>query len=250
MKRLGTDATLASAIVGSAVVLIWSGLQLGIPTASLYTRSYSALLSGAAVILGLAIVAWWLFGLCAACLGLLLQKFGHSKLAALPLAVSPAFMKRLAAATLGINLLAVPLAAQASETHAVPASISSIGTDSVSPYFPIAAGAGSGSADGSAVPYGTRPLIDPSWKPSAPPASPGLIARQVTGPSQQDAEVRTVTVMAGDSLWEIAARDLGRLATDSDIAGHWPKWYAANKDTIGDDPRRLLPGQILAAPTD
>jgi nucleoid-associated protein YgaU len=57
-------------------------------------------------------------------------------------------------------------------------------------------------------------------------------------------------VVAGDSLWRIAARDLGSFATDAEIAGHWPKWYAANKDTIGGDPQRLLPGQVLIAPTD
>ncbi|MNY82690.1 hypothetical protein D3C86_2249430 [compost metagenome] len=55
-------------------------------------------------------------------------------------------------------------------------------------------------------------------------------------------------VAAGDSLWSIAARQLGPMASDVDIALHWPKWYAANRALIGDNPGVLLPGQILQAP--
>jgi resuscitation-promoting factor RpfA len=61
-------------------------------------------------------------------------------------------------------------------------------------------------------------------------------------------ESRAVTVHRGDSLWAIAARELGRDATDAVVAAAWPRWWAANRDVIGDDPDLLYPGQRLAAP--
>lgn len=250
MKRVGTDVILAAAILGCASLLLWSGLRLDIGSPQLALRSYPDLLGTGAVVLGLLLVLWWLFALASAFVGIVLQKSGHAKLAAAPLAVSPAFMKRLAAAALGMNLLAVPAVAQAADADRSPAAASSCAAEAIPPYFSPEAGGGPG---GPGQPRSACPkdqAVDPFWKPSAPPASPGLIARQVSGPAQSGTEERTVTVVAGDSLWRIAARDLGTFATDADIAGHWPKWYAANKDTIGGDPQRLLPGQVLIAPTD
>jgi nucleoid-associated protein YgaU len=57
-----------------------------------------------------------------------------------------------------------------------------------------------------------------------------------------------ITVLAGDTLWDIAARDLGPAASDVDVALHWPRWYQANKAKIGENPDVLLPGQILNPP--
>lgn len=59
----------------------------------------------------------------------------------------------------------------------------------------------------------------------------------------------TVVVVAGDSLWAIAARHLPPESTDAQIAEAWPQWYDANTATIGADPGRILPGQVLAVPT-
>jgi nucleoid-associated protein YgaU len=56
-------------------------------------------------------------------------------------------------------------------------------------------------------------------------------------------------VLAGDTLWDIAAHQLGPTASDVDIALHWPRWYEANKAQIGENPHVLLPGQILKAPS-
>jgi nucleoid-associated protein YgaU len=56
-------------------------------------------------------------------------------------------------------------------------------------------------------------------------------------------------VHAGDTLWDIAARELGPAATDVDVARHWPRWYQANKAAIGQNPHVLLPGQILKSPS-
>jgi nucleoid-associated protein YgaU len=57
-----------------------------------------------------------------------------------------------------------------------------------------------------------------------------------------------VTVHRGDSLWAVAARHLGPGAGDAQIAHEWPRWYAANRDVIGDDPDLLVPGQQLRPP--
>jgi hypothetical protein len=55
-------------------------------------------------------------------------------------------------------------------------------------------------------------------------------------------------VLRGESLWSIAAAELGPGASESAIAARWPQWYAANRALIGPDPDLLLPGQVLQAP--
>ena len=57
-----------------------------------------------------------------------------------------------------------------------------------------------------------------------------------------------VVVDVGDSLWSLAARQLGGFATNADIARLWPAWYEANKSVIGEDPDLILPGQVLTVP--
>ncbi len=57
-----------------------------------------------------------------------------------------------------------------------------------------------------------------------------------------------VVVQAGDSLWAIAARDLGASATPSRIARAWPQWWQANRAVLGDDPDLIHPGTSLTAP--
>lgn len=58
----------------------------------------------------------------------------------------------------------------------------------------------------------------------------------------------TVVVHRGDTLWSIAARELGPEATDAQIDTAWHRWYAANRGVIGNDPDVILPGQQLQAP--
>ncbi|TCC02040.1 LysM peptidoglycan-binding domain-containing protein [Kribbella soli] len=57
-----------------------------------------------------------------------------------------------------------------------------------------------------------------------------------------------IVVRKGDSLWNIAARELGPGATADAIAARWPDWYAANRHVIGNDPDLILPGQVLRIP--
>ena len=57
----------------------------------------------------------------------------------------------------------------------------------------------------------------------------------------------SVTVRDGDCLWTIAAEIL-----DSDdpqrVDAYWRALFHLNRDVIGDDPNRLLPGQVLRLP--
>lgn len=49
------------------------------------------------------------------------------------------------------------------------------------------------------------------------------------------------TVVSGDSLSAIAKKFY-------DDANQWPAIWKANKKTIGDDPNRIRPGQVLTIP--
>ena len=55
-------------------------------------------------------------------------------------------------------------------------------------------------------------------------------------------------VQKGDTLWNIAKRQLPDGATGSEIADEWERWYEANMRVIGDDPDLILPGQVLISP--
>lgn len=61
-------------------------------------------------------------------------------------------------------------------------------------------------------------------------------------------DVATTTVRPGDTLWDLAAAQLGPEPTDSEIAAAWPRWHEENLDVIGSDPDLLLPGQVLRVP--
>ena len=89
-------------------------------------------------------------------------------------------------------------------------------------------------------PAAAAPSFD--WPGLAPPPEPSRPrARPAAAPE-------AVRVRPGDTLWELAARSLPRPATDADRAAEWPRWWAANRDVVGDDPDLLLPGQRLVAP--
>ncbi|MER7243928.1 hypothetical protein [Kribbella sp. NPDC000426] len=81
----------------------------------------------------------------------------------------------------------------------------------------------------------------------------GVPDRPVDGAATRYTEVRAggavrVVVQEGDSLWALAARELGPGASNEAIAARWPEWYAANRQVIGDDPDLILPGLVLRVP--
>ena len=88
----------------------------------------------------------------------------------------------------------------------------------------------------------------PGWVPSASSVRRPADARLVTGPARESVGGEVV-VHRGDCLWDIVAAHLGPSATDDDIVREWPRWYAANRDVIGDDPDRITPGLVLHTPT-
>jgi len=55
-------------------------------------------------------------------------------------------------------------------------------------------------------------------------------------------EEKTYTVDSGDSLWKIAEQELGD-------GNRWREIYDANKETIGDNPDLIKPGQRLKIPS-
>jgi hypothetical protein len=83
----------------------------------------------------------------------------------------------------------------------------------------------------------------PSWSPEAH-ASPGGHAS--TGDARDRAA--DIVVQRGDTLWSIAARHLGPAATTPEISAAWHRWFAANRQVIGDDPNAIRPGQVLRPP--
>lgn len=102
---------------------------------------------------------------------------------------------------------------------------------------------------------------NPGWQPAPPVVEPGLLAapeaRSTAGPGlgrsdtaaiDRGGPTTAVTVLAGDTLWDIVAAYLGPEASDVDVALEWPRWYASNRALIGGSPDVLLPGQILHAP--
>lgn len=109
------------------------------------------------------------------------------------------------------------------------------GTPSESP----APAAGPPMAPGAAEPPG------PADPPAVRGAGPACDPAPAVAPLQP---VRIVTVQPGDSLWRIAARSLGPDATDADVDNAWRAWYFGNREIIGDDPDRILPGQSLLTP--
>lgn len=70
---------------------------------------------------------------------------------------------------------------------------------------------------------------------TAPPAGP-------TRPEH------VVVVRPGDTLWSIAAARLEPGASTAEIAAEWPRWYAANRRTVGPDPAHLEVGVRLRPP--
>lgn len=91
----------------------------------------------------------------------------------------------------------------------------------------------------------TRPAqlvaTSPAWpsRPSTPADA------RITGSAA--AREHTV-VQPGDSLWLIASRHLHPGASETEIAATWPRWFAANREVVGNDPNLLHPGTQLVNP--
>lgn len=91
-------------------------------------------------------------------------------------------------------------------------------------------------------------------------AGPHIAAPQLAGPAvtldrpdvaPAELQPDDVLVRPGDNLWSLAGEWLRahhRRADAPAIATEWPRWYAANRSTVGSDPDLLRPGQALSPP--
>ncbi|OFI39837.1 hypothetical protein BIU82_01965 [Arthrobacter sp. SW1] len=265
-RPLRHDAAMAAAILSLGILLLGLGVVLVERWRASAARNqdlmFTDVIGFAAAGAGILIVAWWFLSLVLAFISAICQKAGHAAGAKASGRLAPLFMRRLALAILGLNLLGAPLAhASTPEIDAAwsaPASSTAISAGwnpLQEPDKPARMAAQAttvlAALEGREVAHQAgAAALDPRWQPRRPPADPGLLGTKVTRAAQQadPSGAREVVVVRGDSLWSIAAKDLGAGASETDIAGHWPKWYAANKDVIGSDPGLIVPGQILQAP--
>ncbi len=264
--RTSADAALAAVILLLGIFLVATGSWLlehwQLSSARGQSLAFEDLLGMVANTSGLIVVAWWLLSLLIAFASAVLARAGNERAADITGRFSPAFMRRLALAAVGLQLLGAPLAQAAADpadpawsptsNPAVSMSMAPADEDVTAPDSAVRNQA-SGPLAAAGKPKTPRSGegTDPRWKPNAPVVHPGPLAAQpVRSARQQPAtEGRHVTVRAGESLWSIAARELGgTAASDVDVALEWPRWYQANRAVIGDNPDLLLPGQVLRPP--
>ncbi|GAA1129600.1 hypothetical protein [Arthrobacter flavus] len=202
------------------------------------------LLGLAAASAGMLVVGWWAVALALALVSELLLGAGYRKAAHVAGLFTPGFMRRIAAAMVGLHLLGGVPAALGGEPpgHYSTAPMASAQGDSV-----LSSEAGPGRDEASPV--------RPQWKPvPAPVDGLPLLRGQTRTPAPagqaagQPADPPVVAVRHGDSLWTIASAHLGPFATAVEIADAWPRWHDENREVIGDNPHLLIPGQLLRVP--
>ncbi|MBG6182092.1 nucleoid-associated protein YgaU [Arthrobacter sp. CAN_A214] len=251
MKAVSVDTACGAAGLMVGTLLWWSGTRLAGSASPDPAAGIEEILGIGCSVAGLGIITWWMFAAAAAVMAQLLATSGHRDAASIAARFSPAFMRRLAAAALGVNLLAVPALANAAPLFESASTLQrwetvhSGGSTSGSPTGNEAA-----EADASAGDESAGPDVTPSWKPLPFPSGGGLVLRTDTArsPDSMAGGAGEVIVKPGDSLWTIAAAHLGAFATDLEVAGAWPSWYVANREVIGGNPSLLFPGQILRIP--
>lgn len=169
--------------------------------------------------------------------------------------------------TAGSAPVARDTTAPASETSTASGSSGSLSDPVATPAFvpnvsaPVARRAAAESLDGPGfAPSQPAPprtpvrtaaeVAGPGYVPSVPPPVLDSERSRLLAPSPRVASAThdLVTVRRGDTLWGLAARHLGAGASDAEVAREWPRWYAANRAVIGDDPDLLVPGQQLRPP--
>ena len=178
---------------------------------------------------GLIVIAWWAMSLAIAAAAAFLERSGKVRAASAAGKFAPAFMRRLALAAVGLELLTAPLAAA-----------------STAPPVPGAPAASAASA--AWTPTAVPAVANPQWRPLSPVVEPGPLAGRPLRHQHPADQASEVTVRPGDSLWSLSAARLGPFASDVDIALDWPRLYQANRDIIGGDPHLIRPGQVLKLP--
>ncbi|MDQ0731608.1 LysM peptidoglycan-binding domain-containing protein [Arthrobacter sp. B1I2] len=283
-----SDAVTALALLALGILLCFLGAgllaQWQESTARHQDTSMEVLLAAATAAAGIGLLLWWAFSILSASAAVLLERLGRRRAAAAARRLSPAFMQRAVVAALSMQLMAGAAAnasaitpgpewtptqdySSSAPSHSAAPENAQQHTAGHGPYDthvptrPLPAEAPLPAPDGQAPPWesGSQPpaiTLSPGWQPARPVVDPGLLAApeaRTTAGSEMGGrdthgQVKAVTVLAGDTLWDIVATYLGPDASDVDIALEWPRWYAANRALIGGCPDVLLPGQILQAP--
>ncbi|MFJ5693359.1 LysM peptidoglycan-binding domain-containing protein [Arthrobacter sp. NPDC093125] len=224
--------------------------------------SFEDLLGAVAVAAGLLIVVWWVLCFAAALAAAMFERAGRRRAAAASGRFSPAFMRRLALAILGVQLIGAPLAQ--ADSRPVPGGLGHGSVAVAAAWTPVEGmprpepaqqpgGEGNPrSADrhaGSTVQQlPGHSDLQPQWQPPPPAAAPGPVVSAQLRAAREPQACQELVVRSGDTLWTIAARHLGPEASDVDVALEWPRWFENNRAVIGSNPDTLLPGQILKAP--
>jgi hypothetical protein len=264
-----TDAISAAAILllGVLLFVVGAGLleQWQQSPAGRQGLQAEDLLGAAAAVSGALLVGWWFLSLLLAGASTVLHRMGKIRAAEATRRLSPAFMQRLVLAALSVQLVTGP-AAHADTAGPGPEWAPTQQHVSTAPADP---GNGTGISDPEDRGASTNrqiahhPLeealkdngappstIEPGWQPAAPVVSPGLLAAPASrSVSSAGTGAAPVTVLSGDTLWDIAASAMGPGATDVEVALEWPRWFEANRAVIGQNPDVLLPGQILQPPS-
>ncbi|WP_426003326.1 LysM peptidoglycan-binding domain-containing protein [Paenarthrobacter sp. NyZ202] len=246
------DAAMAGTVLLLGILLAAAGRMLLGRSGMMEHRNdipFDQLLGVVASLTGVIIVVWWLLSFTLALVAALLHRKGRAGTAAAKF--SPAFMLRLAVALVGLNLAGPPAAAIAATApepawHPQPHTSASVAWQPG--IGPEATSTSPLNQDDARQSLPTVPL--PGWKPDRIVEETGLLSRTGSRAAEPGTVGRSgVVVREGDSLWTLASAHLGPLATDAEVALHWPKWFAANRSIIGDDPTKLLPGQVLQPPS-
>ena len=229
----------------------------------------SLLCAGAAAIL---ITAWWFVSfICALFYARSLRVSAHAAKPTelkVPAIFRPRFMRRIVL-TLGGTALGVgAVLAPAQATVATPSNAGVTGTEGM-PQTTISAVMTTESTD-TALSTGTAAAdTSPDANPEAPSAPLTLSAEvpdiplapqpsEAAGslqdrspffsPPRTEAGTYSYTVQAGDTLWAIAAEQLGEGTDASTIYDYTLDIYEANKDALGQNAELLYEGQVLQIP--
>ena len=196
---------------------------------------------------GLIVITWWIMSFAIAVTAALLDRSGRTRAAAATGKFSPAFMRRLVLAAVGLQLMSAPLA-----TAATPPASHGAGQPAPAGVSRAVSSAWALSAARSPAPEPVGPAgssaVDARWRPLRPIVETGPLTARHVRTEDTPGTGREVTVRPGDSLWSITAAALGPLASDADIAREWPRLYAGNLDAIGANPHFLRPGLVLVLP--
>ncbi|HET7140569.1 MAG TPA: LysM peptidoglycan-binding domain-containing protein [Arthrobacter sp.] len=257
-RGLRADAVMAASILLLGFFLCAAGWSMverwQLSAARRQGPDVDDLLGAVAVTAGVAIVAWWILSMILASTAAVLGKCGRRRAADRAGKCCPAFMRRLAVAALSVQLLTAPLA-HADVPPDGPAwvptqavAVEDVAGQEMPVHEPPVQDTDLQVQWSPTVSHVPAAAVRPDWRPGPPVADPGLMAAQPVRAAQSPPPGE-VTVLAGDTLWDIASRHLGPAASDVDVALHWPRWYEANKARIGENPDVLLPGQVLKAPS-